>query len=88
MPLRGFFHGTRDALYLSTDRNQVRLPYYGRLDLRANKAFIRDRYRLTLFAEVINITNRENIRLEDFFQHMKHVALIFERFPRASESRS
>lgn len=25
----------------------------------------------------------ENIRLEDFFQHLKHVALIFERFARA-----
>lgn len=27
----------------------------------------------------------ENIRLEDFFQHMKHVALIFERFAAAAE---
>ena len=26
----------------------------------------------------------ENIRLDDFFQHMKHVALIFERFARAT----
>ncbi len=27
----------------------------------------------------------ENIRLEDFFQHMKHVALIFERFAEATD---
>lgn len=28
----------------------------------------------------------ENIRLEDFFQHLKHVALIFERFARATDA--
>ena len=35
---------------------------YSRLDLRANRAFTWSRRRLTLFAEVINVLNRDNVR--------------------------
>src|SRR6185295_3834959 len=40
-PLVGYFAGTTDpdALTLSTMRNQVRLPVYARLDIRANRTF-------------------------------------------------
>ena len=40
----------------------MRLPVYGRLDLRANRTFSWARRRLTLFAEVINVLNQDNVR--------------------------
>jgi hypothetical protein len=43
----------------------LRLPDYQRVDFRVNKAFIRNWGQITLFAEVINVTNRENIRFDD-----------------------
>ena len=43
-------------------RNEVRLPSYARLDLRANRTFTWSTSRLTLFAEVINVLNRANVR--------------------------
>ena len=53
----------RDGLYyLSSRRNELRLPSYQRVDLRANKSFTYDTWKLTLYGEVINLTNRENIR--------------------------
>jgi len=59
-PIVGYFEGTPDAMRLSSVRNQVRLPTYVRLDLRANRTFTFSRSRLTLFAEVMNVLGREN----------------------------
>jgi len=66
-PLVGYFSGTTDpeALKLSTMRNQVRLPVYARLDIRANRTFTFERSRLTLFVEVMNLLNRDNFRQSD-----------------------
>jgi hypothetical protein len=66
-PLVGYFSGTTDpeSLKLSTMRNQVRLPVYARLDLRANSTFTFQRSRLTLFVEVMNVLNRDNMRQSD-----------------------
>jgi hypothetical protein len=61
-PIQGYY-ASRDEAYFVTDlRNTARLPVYGRLDLRANRAFNWSRRRLTLFAEVINLLNRDNVR--------------------------
>jgi TonB-dependent receptor-like protein/carboxypeptidase-like protein len=61
-PIPGYY-AERDGSYFVTDvRNTARLPVYARLDLRANRAFTWARRRLTLFAEVINVLNRENVR--------------------------
>lgn len=59
-PIVGYFSGTPEALKLSSLRNQVRLPLYVRLDVRANRTFTFDRSRLTLFAEVMNLLGRGN----------------------------
>ncbi len=59
-PIVGYFAGTSDALKLSAVRNQVRLPFYARLDIRANRTFTFQRSRLTLFAEVMNVLGRRN----------------------------
>ncbi len=65
-PIPGYYakeSGT-DVYQLSDVRNGARLPVYARLDLRANRAFDWSRRRLTLFAEVINVLNRANVRFD------------------------
>lgn len=65
-PLHGFFTGELRSAFLSSERNRLRMPAYQRADFRVNKAFIRDRWQLTLFAEVINLTNHDNFRYDGF----------------------
>ena len=59
-PIPGYFKGTNDALFVGDLRNQVRLPEYLRIDVRANRTFTYNQKRLTLFLEVINLTGRRN----------------------------
>jgi hypothetical protein len=59
-PLVGYFQGSLDTLKLGAERNQIRLPTYARLDVRANRTYTFDRRRLTLFIEVVNATNHRN----------------------------
>jgi hypothetical protein len=65
-PIPGFFT-LRDGLYyLSPQKNELRLPSYQRVDFRANKSFTYDNWKLTLYGEVINVTNRRNMRFISF----------------------
>jgi hypothetical protein len=50
---------------LSVTRNDVRLPVYARLDVRANRTFTFKRSRMTLFVEVMNLIGRDNLRQTD-----------------------
>jgi hypothetical protein len=59
-PIVGYYSGTHDLLFLGPDRNQVRLPAYLRFDLSASRTFTFTRSRLTLFVEIMNVTNRDN----------------------------
>jgi hypothetical protein len=77
VPLVGYFGGTTDALTLSSTRNQVRLPWYVRLDLRANRTFTFSRRRLTLFAEVVNVLGRRNLGQADGFSRSSLEAVFF-----------
>jgi len=52
--------------YLSVSRDQLRLPGYTRVDLRINKAFTHDKWKLTLYGEVINLTDRTNYVFDSF----------------------
>jgi hypothetical protein len=62
VPVPGYY-AERDGQYFVSDtRNRVRLPTYSRVDLRANRSFNWSRKRLTLFAEVMNVFNRDNVR--------------------------
>jgi hypothetical protein len=45
---------------LAADRNQLRLKPYQRTDFRVNKSWSRDKWKYTLYAEVINLTNHAN----------------------------
>jgi hypothetical protein len=64
-PLVGYFEDRDGDLYIGTSRNDFRVPVYSRLDVRANRSFDLTHGRLTLFAEVINVLNHENVR-QDF----------------------
>jgi Carboxypeptidase regulatory-like domain len=61
-PVPGYFAERDGSYFVTAVRNRARLPVYGRLDLRANRTFNWSRRRLTLFAEVINVLNRDNVR--------------------------
>ena len=67
-PVAGYFEsratssGPSVAHFLSTTRNTVRVPVYSRLDVRANRTFSWRATRLTLFAEVLNLYARDNVR--------------------------
>jgi hypothetical protein len=61
-PAPGYYREFEGGHYLSSRRNEVRLPSFARLDLRLNRTYNWSARRLTLFAEVINVLNRENVR--------------------------
>lgn len=61
MPIPAYLTGEVDALAPSSRRNELRLPAYARLDVRASRTFHWSTRRLTLFAEVLNTLGRENL---------------------------
>lgn len=61
-PAPGYFRELGDEFFLSDVRNEYRLPAYARLDVRANRTYAWGPRRLTLFAEVMNVLNRANVR--------------------------
>jgi TonB-dependent receptor-like protein/carboxypeptidase family protein len=62
VPAVGYWEERGGAYFVSTTRNELRLPPYVRLDLRVNRTFNRPSNRITLFVEVMNVFNRENVR--------------------------
>jgi hypothetical protein len=63
-PIPGYFTEQNGDYFVADRRNEERLPVYARLDVRANRTFNWSRKRLTLFAEVINVLNRDNLRFD------------------------
>ena len=61
-PIPGYYASREEGYFVADVRNTARLPVYSRLDLRANRAFNWSHRRLTLFAEIINLLNRDNVR--------------------------
>lgn len=62
VPAPGYYREIDGIVRVSDTRNELRLPAYARLDLRANRTFNWSRSRMTVFAEVINVLNRDNVR--------------------------
>lgn len=62
VPAPGYYSQEGSDYFISDARNTLRLPTYSRVDVRANRTFNWSRKRLTLFAEVINLFNRDNMR--------------------------
>jgi hypothetical protein len=46
--------------YQAVALNSVRLPAYARLDLRCDKSWAFDHWKLTLYGEILNLTNHDN----------------------------
>ena len=66
-PIVGYFSGSPRPCSWRRVRNEVRLPLYARLDVRANRTFTFERSRLTLFVEVMNLLGRDNGGQSDGF---------------------
>jgi outer membrane cobalamin receptor len=60
-PVPGFIRRDGTSVALADLRNTTRLPYYNRVDLRVNKAFLFRRWKLTLSGEVLNVLGRQNV---------------------------
>jgi carboxypeptidase family protein/TonB-dependent receptor-like protein len=61
-PIPGFYRRSGIQYFLSDSRNAVRLGSYQRVDFRLNKDFAFNRWKLSLYAEVINVLDRSNTR--------------------------
>ena len=65
-PIPGFFRQVDNSFFLSNRRNEVRLPDYARRDFRVSKAFLFNRWKLTVTGEVLNLLNRDDLRYAGF----------------------
>jgi len=65
-PIPGYLQQVGSQYYLSNVRNQLRMPSYVRTDFRVNKSWTHDKWKVTLFGEVINLTNRTNYIFDSF----------------------
>ena len=65
-PIPGYLREVGSTYYLWVSRDQLRLPAFSRADFRVNKAFTHDKWKLTLYGELINLTNRTNYVFESF----------------------
>jgi hypothetical protein len=61
MPWVGFIEKAGGTYFLGDERNTTRIPYYGRWDLRLNKAWTFASWKLSLSGEVLNVLNRKNL---------------------------
>jgi hypothetical protein len=65
-PIPGYLTEKGSVYYLTTVENQLRMPAYFRTDLRVNKSWRKDRWKLTLYGELINLTNHTNYLFGSF----------------------
>jgi hypothetical protein len=65
-PIPGYLQQAGTAYFLTSARNQTRIPDYFRTDVRVNKSWTHDKWKLTLFGEVVNLTNRTNYVYDSF----------------------
>ena len=61
-PVAGFYEERADGVYLSAERNAYRPGGYSRWDVRADKAFLFGRVRMTVHGEVVNVLDHTNRR--------------------------
>jgi outer membrane cobalamin receptor len=65
-PVPGFFGQDSAGYFLTSQRNQTRLPLYSRVDARLSKAFLFSKWKLTVTGEVLNLLNHNNVRYAGF----------------------
>ena len=64
-PVPGYLVARGGQVFAGAVRNQVRLPVYTRLDVRAERTFHYAGRRFTLFGEALNVLNRVNVGVAD-----------------------
>ncbi|HET9314995.1 MAG TPA: TonB-dependent receptor [Vicinamibacteria bacterium] len=78
-PVAGYYEaGPGDDVFLSSRRNAYRPGGYSRWDVRADKAFLFQRFKLTLYGEVVNVldvTNRRYTGLDELDVRSRRVGL-------------
>ena len=62
VPAPGYYSEHDGTYFVSDVRNTERLPVYSRVDLRANRTYAWGQRRLTVFAEIMNVLDRDNVR--------------------------
>jgi len=60
MPFPGFYQLAPEGYAIAEVRNALRAPSYERTDLRMNKAYVRTRFKTTVYGEIVNVTNHRN----------------------------
>jgi outer membrane receptor protein involved in Fe transport len=60
VPWIGFLREENEVIFLGSERNQLRVPDYSRVDVRASKAFLFKKWKLTLSGEVLNVLYHKN----------------------------
>jgi hypothetical protein len=65
-PISGYLRQAGPTYFLTSVRNQLRMPDYMRTDVRINKSWTRARWKFTLYGEVVNLTNRTNYIFDSF----------------------
>jgi hypothetical protein len=81
-PIPGYLREEGGRVYLSDRRNQLRVPSYSRVDARINKSFTRDRWKWTLYGEVVNMLDHDNLRFDDLNGYNPQTLQAFPRFDR------
>jgi hypothetical protein len=61
VPWIGFLQREGETISFGSQRNQIRVPDYSRVDLRANKAFLFKKWKLTVSGEVLNVLRHKNL---------------------------
>jgi hypothetical protein len=61
VPIAGYLTDRDGMLFVGTRRNDVRLPDYARLDARAQRTFGSSARRVSVFGEMLNLFNRQNL---------------------------
>lgn len=66
-PVPGFVVERGERVYfLANERNRMRIEDYQRADFRVTKSIQRQGWRATIYAEVVNLTGRENWRFDSY----------------------
>ena len=65
-PIPGYLTQVGTTYFLAASRNALRMPYYSRADVRVNKSWTRDKWKFTLYGEVVNLANRKNYLFDSF----------------------
>jgi hypothetical protein len=65
-PVPGYFRREGDQYFLAPVRNTARIDPYQRTDVRINKSRTFDRWKITVYGEVVNVLNRRNYRFDSY----------------------